>query len=58
LAGVLEASSRDFQWDMKDQGLDIVEGSAPSKMEKEIVHRLAAGNVGALVTQDKFGTTT
>jgi hypothetical protein len=42
---------------MIDQGLDIVEGSAPSKMEKEIARRVGAGNVGAPATQDGFAPT-
>jgi molybdopterin-binding protein len=37
--------------------LDIVEGSALSEMEIEIAHRVGAGNVGALATQDSFALT-
>jgi hypothetical protein len=42
----------------KYQGLDIVEGSAPSEMEKEIVHRVGGVNVEAPTTWDGFAPTT
>jgi hypothetical protein len=37
--------------------LDIVEGLAPSEMEKEIAHGVGAGNVGALAILDSFAPT-
>jgi hypothetical protein len=45
-----ETSSRDFHWVAESEGLDIMEGSAPSEMEKETAYRVKAGNVGALAT--------
>jgi hypothetical protein len=36
---------------MKNEELDLVEGMAPSKAENEAVHRIRAGDVGALATQ-------
>jgi hypothetical protein len=47
-------NSQIFCWVTKSQGLDIVEGSAPSEMEKEIVHGAGAGNVEAPATRDGF----
>jgi hypothetical protein len=49
-----ETSSRDFQRVAESEGLDIVEGSAPSEKEKETAHRVGTGNVGALATVDSF----
>jgi hypothetical protein len=40
---------------MKDHRLDIVEGSAPFKMEKREACRVGARNMGALAAQDGFG---
>jgi hypothetical protein len=37
--------------------LDLVEGSAPSEVEKEAAYRVRARNVGALATQDSFAST-
>jgi hypothetical protein len=48
--GDRKANSQIFCQVMKNQELDIVEGSAPSKMEKEIVHRVGARNMAALTT--------
>jgi hypothetical protein len=42
---------------VESKGLDIVEGSAPSETEKEIAHRVKAGNVGAVATLDNFAST-
>jgi hypothetical protein len=45
---------------VKDQGLDVVEGSAPSKIKEEPNHSIgvrAAGNVGAPATLDSFAST-
>jgi hypothetical protein len=47
-----EVNCQIFCWAAKDQRLDIVEGLTPSKMDKEIVHGVRAGNVGAPSTQD------
>jgi hypothetical protein len=52
-----ETNSRDFQRVMKNQGLDIVDGSDPAKTENEIAHGVGAGNVGALATWDNFAPT-
>jgi hypothetical protein len=46
----LETSSRNFQWVTKNDGLNIVEGSAPSKVEKEPAHGVRARDVGAEAT--------
>jgi hypothetical protein len=35
---------------MKNHEFDIVEGSAPSEMEKKITHGVGTGNVGAPAT--------
>jgi hypothetical protein len=43
-------SSRDVQRVAKNQEFDLVEGSAPSETEKEIVHGVRAGFVGAPAT--------
>jgi hypothetical protein len=45
-----ETRSWNFQLVTKNDGLDIVEGSAPSKVEKEAAHRVRAGYVEALAT--------
>jgi hypothetical protein len=44
---------------MKNDGLDIVEGSTPSETEKETAHRGEAGNirVEAPATQDSIALT-
>jgi hypothetical protein len=42
-------NSRIFCQALKNNGLDIVEGPAPSEMEKEIAHG-GAGNMGAPAT--------
>jgi hypothetical protein len=39
---------------MKNDGLDIVDGPAPSEMEKEAAHGIRAGEVGAPDTRDSF----
>jgi hypothetical protein len=39
---------------VEDEGLDIVEGLAPSKIEKEIACRVRAGNIGALANIGSF----
>jgi hypothetical protein len=36
-----------YFWDVEDRVLDIVEGSAPSKTEKEMAGRAGAANVEA-----------
>jgi hypothetical protein len=36
--------------DAEDKGLNIVEGLAPSKVEKEAAQKVRAGDVGALAT--------
>jgi hypothetical protein len=41
----------------KEQELDVVEGSAPSETEKEIVHGVGVGNVGPPATPDSFAPT-
>jgi hypothetical protein len=46
--GDREVNSWVFCWVTNDQGLNIVEGLAPSEMEKEIHHGVGGGNVGAL----------
>jgi hypothetical protein len=48
--GVCEARSQDVQWITRNQELDVVEGSAPSKTKKEMANGVGAGNVGALAT--------
>jgi hypothetical protein len=35
---------------VKNDGMEVVEGSVPSEMEKEIVHGMRVGYVGALAT--------
>jgi hypothetical protein len=54
--GVRKASSQIFCQVTKNQGLDIVEGSAPSEMEEPPCNfRVSeAGNVGALATLESF----
>jgi hypothetical protein len=44
--GLEKANHQIFCQDAKNEGLDIVEGLAPSKTEKEITRRGRAGNVG------------
>jgi hypothetical protein len=55
----LEIASKfpDLLLGCENQGLDIMEGLTPSKMEKEIAHGIRAGNVGAPATQDSFAPT-
>lgn len=43
-----ETNSWNFQWVTKNDALDIVDGSTPSKKEKEMAHRAGAGNAEAL----------
>jgi hypothetical protein len=50
-------NGRNFQWVTKNQGLDIVEGSAPFETEKEIADGVGAGNVGALATRHSYAPT-
>jgi hypothetical protein len=47
-------SSWDLHWVAENKGLRIVEGSAPSETEKEIAHRLGAGDVVTLATLGSF----
>jgi hypothetical protein len=56
-AGVCKANSWILCRVTKDQGLDIVEGSAPSETERETAHGVGARNVGALATRDSFAPT-
>jgi hypothetical protein len=51
-AGIHEASKWDVQRITKNDEPDIVEGTAPSKMEKETAHRAGASNVEAMDTWD------
>jgi hypothetical protein len=53
-AGDCEMSSRDFQRIQESEGLNIVEGSTPSKTVNETANRVEAGNVGALATLGSF----
>jgi hypothetical protein len=46
-----------FCWVAYTQGLDLVEGSTPSEVEKEAAHGVRAGNVGALATLGSFTPT-
>jgi hypothetical protein len=39
---------------VENDGMDIVKGSAPSEMEKEITCGVRAGNVGALANLGSF----
>jgi hypothetical protein len=55
--GVHEANNQILCRVTKDQGLDIVEGSAHSETEKEVTHGVGAGNVGAPATWNSFATT-
>jgi hypothetical protein len=53
-----EVNSWVFCWVVENQELNIVEGSAPSEMEKEIAHRgVGAANVEALATVGSFTPT-
>lgn len=52
-----EANSQILCQTSKIEKLDTVEGLAPSKMEKEIVHRVGASNVGAPATVNRFAYT-
>jgi hypothetical protein len=45
--GDREVSSRKFQQVVESKGLDIMEGSAPSKAEKETEHRIKIGKYGS-----------
>jgi hypothetical protein len=56
-AGDRKVNSRIFCQTSKNYGLAIVEGSAPSKTEKEIAHRVRAVNVGAPATLGSFALT-
>jgi hypothetical protein len=47
-------ASRIFRQGAENERQDIVEGSAPSEREKEITHRIGAGNVGAPATLGSF----
>jgi hypothetical protein len=47
-------SARNFRRVTKNEGLVAVEGAAPSETEKEIVHGVGTGNVGAPATRDSF----
>jgi hypothetical protein len=42
-----------YCWEAEDQKLDLVEGSNPSKTEKETAGREGAGNVKALASNDR-----
>jgi hypothetical protein len=57
LTGDREGNSRIFHQDLRNEGLDVVEESAPSETGKETAHRIEAGNVGALVTLGSFAPT-
>lgn len=50
-AGDHEASSCDFQWVDKNEGL---EGSAHSETEKQTAHRVRVGDAGAPATLGSF----
>jgi hypothetical protein len=52
-AGDLEANSRIFRQDSKNEELDLMEGSAASETE-ETARRVGAGNIGAPVTLGSF----
>jgi hypothetical protein len=43
-----------FHQNAENEGLDIVEGSAPSEMEKEITCEVGAGNVETLANLGSF----
>jgi hypothetical protein len=45
-----ETSSWNFKRATKNEEMDLVEGTAPSETEKEIVHGVRAGNVRAPAT--------
>jgi hypothetical protein len=53
-AGDREANCHVFRQDAENEGLDIVEGSAPSETEKDIAHGVRAGNVGAPANLGSF----
>jgi hypothetical protein len=55
--GDREANYQIFCWVADNQGLNLVEGSAPSKAEKEAAHGVRVGNVGAPATRDSFAPT-
>jgi hypothetical protein len=50
-AGICEVSKQNVQWVSE---MDLVERSAPSETEKEILYGVGAGNVGASATRDSF----
>jgi hypothetical protein len=52
-----KAISRIFGQDAENEGLEIVEGSAPSETEKETAHGVRAGNVGTPATLGSFAPT-
>jgi hypothetical protein len=52
--GVHEANSWIFCQDAGSKGLDIVEGSAPSRMEKATALRVGVENVGEPATPGSF----
>jgi hypothetical protein len=54
-----EANCQIFCWVVKDQGLKVVEGLAPSEMKEPTcsVGIRGAGNVGAPATWDNFAPT-
>jgi hypothetical protein len=53
-AGIHQVSKQDFQLVLENKEMDLVERLAPSKMKKEIVHGVGAGNVEAPATRDSF----
>jgi hypothetical protein len=53
-AGDHKANGQIFCQVAESEGLDIVEGSAPSETEKETAHGVRAGNVGAPATLGSF----
>jgi hypothetical protein len=50
--GDCQTNCQIYCWDAEDKVLAIVEGSAPSKTEKETAGRAGAGNVGAPAPND------
>jgi hypothetical protein len=52
--GYRKTNNRIFCQTSKNEGLDIAERSAPSETEKEIAHKVGAGNVGAPATVGSF----
>jgi hypothetical protein len=50
--GDCEANCQMYCWVAKNQDLDIMDGSAPSEVEKRLHTRVRGGNVRALATMN------